>query len=53
VAHLLEMIVKAEYTEFPKTFSKNLKDLLNNILVSNPYKRISLAKIIEHPWFLE
>ncbi|KAL4440774.1 hypothetical protein ABPG74_013755 [Tetrahymena malaccensis] len=52
VAKLLEKIVSVEYT-MPKTFSKNLKDLIKNILNSNPKKRFTLEQIRKHPWYLE
>ncbi|KAL4490246.1 hypothetical protein ABPG72_004285 [Tetrahymena utriculariae] len=52
VAKLLEKIVSVEYT-MPKTFSKNLKDLIKNILNSNPKKRFTLEQIKQHRWYSE
>jgi serine/threonine protein kinase len=53
VASLLDKIVMGRYVPFPKSFSKNLRDLLTSILITNPYKRLSLIKITTHPWFTE
>ncbi len=48
---LLNKIVTADFT-IPKTASKQLRDLLTQILQPVPSKRISLDKIQEHPWVL-
>ena len=34
-----------------KSMSKELKDLIKNLLVYNPDKRLSLEQIKNHPWF--
>ena len=31
--------------------SKEVKDLLNKMLQPNPFKRITIPEIIQHPWF--
>ena len=46
---LYKKILKGKF-EIPKSFSKNVKDLINKILVVNPQKRISLKDIKKHPW---
>ena len=46
---LYKKILKGKF-ETPKYFSKNVKDLINKILVVNPQKRISLKEIKKHPW---
>jgi len=52
VATLLEKIVQANL-EYPKHFSKGVKDILNNMINSNPKKRFTTEEIKKHPWFLE
>jgi len=52
VATLLEKIVQANL-EYPKHFSKGVKDLLFNMINSNPKKRFTTEDIKKHPWFLE
>ena len=46
---LYRKIKKAKY-ELPKTGSVELKDLIQRIFVVDPLKRITAAKILEHPW---
>ena len=46
---LYKKILKGKF-EIPKSFSKNVKDLVGKILVVNPQKRISLKDIKKHPW---
>ena len=46
---LIDKIVLAQF-EFPPTFSSEAKDLIANILTSNPNKRLSLERIKAHPW---
>ena len=46
---LHENILSGIYPK-PKDISKELFDLLSQILNVNPNKRISLEKIMEHPW---
>uniref|UniRef100_A0A5B6Z040 non-specific serine/threonine protein kinase n=1 Tax=Davidia involucrata TaxID=16924 RepID=A0A5B6Z040_DAVIN len=43
-------IRKAEY-KFPNWFPPEVRRLLSRILDPNPYTRISIAKIMENPWF--
>jgi serine/threonine protein kinase len=38
---------------FPKYISKNAKDLMEKILVTDPDKRISIAEIKNHPFYLK
>ena len=49
---LYKKILKGKF-EFPKFFSKNVKDLIKKILVVNPKNRISLKDIKSHPWVLK
>lgn len=43
-------IAKADY-KFPTWFSADVRKLLSRILDPNPSTRISIAKIMENPWF--
>jgi len=52
VANLLDKIVACDI-EYPKHFSKGVKDLLQNMINPNPKKRFSSDDIKKHPWFLE
>lgn len=36
----------------PQYLPKEIKDLLSKMLVVNPAHRITLAGIMQHPWFL-
>lgn len=36
---------------YPPHFSKELKDFLNTIIVSDPQRRSTIADIIRHPWY--
>ena len=49
---LYKKILKGKF-DIPKFLSKNVKDLLNRILVVNPQKRINIKDIKKHPWVLE
>ncbi|CAI9091842.1 OLC1v1026941C1 [Oldenlandia corymbosa var. corymbosa] len=52
-SNLMEMyrkISKADY-KCPSWFPPELRKLLSRILDPNPYTRISIAKIMENPWF--
>ena len=49
---LFNLIKEAKY-RFPRTCSKEAKDLVNKMLQPNPLKRISLEEIKQHPWFNE
>jgi serine/threonine protein kinase len=52
VTTLLERIVACN-VEYPKNFSKTLKDLLQSLINPNPKKRFSSDDVMKHPWFLE
>ena len=45
----MDKIVLAQF-EFPPGFSSEAKDLISNILTSNPNKRLTLPQIKTHPW---
>ncbi|KAJ0101280.1 hypothetical protein Patl1_06742 [Pistacia atlantica] len=47
---LYRKIAKAEY-KFPSCFSSQARRLLSRILDPNPKTRISIAEIMEDPWF--
>lgn len=49
LSKLIDKIVLAQF-DFPSFFSADAKDLINNILASNPNKRLTLAQIKAHPW---
>ena len=49
---LYKKILKGKF-DIPKFLSKNVKDLINRILVVNPQKRINIKDIKKHPWVLE
>ena len=51
---LLQRILKVEY-EFPPhvKVSEQCRDLLRQILVDKPEKRITILEIQKHPWYLE
>jgi serine/threonine protein kinase len=51
MAALFRKIGKADYS-YPSWFSDEVKDLLDHILVVDPVARFSLAKILEHPWYV-
>lgn len=48
--YFLFHLIKQCYVEYPAYFSDELKDLLSNILQPNTNNRISLRKVINHPW---
>jgi serine/threonine protein kinase len=50
VARLFQKIVFADPV-LPQKLSPHLADLLHKMLTKDPEKRITLAKIKEHPWF--
>ncbi|EGR32286.1 hypothetical protein IMG5_089700 [Ichthyophthirius multifiliis] len=52
VSKLLEKIVSSNY-DMPKSFSKNLQDMIKLILNNNPKKRVTLEQIKNHSWFRE
>ncbi len=47
---LYKKIMKGEFS-LPKFLSNNAKDLLRNVLNTNPMKRFSIEDIKNHPWF--
>ena len=49
--HLFEKILECKPV-FPKFISKNAKDLMEKILVTDPDKRISISEIKKHPFYL-
>jgi len=50
----LQRILKVEY-DFPSNLkvSQPCRDLLSKILVDKPEKRITIAEIQKHPWYVE
>ena len=52
VQYLVKKIVLEE-PEYPKTFSPLLTDLISKMLVKDPNMRITIPKIMEHPWFTQ
>lgn len=50
-----QIFKKINNVEFkmPKTFSKELKDLLHRMLTKDPKERISAAQIVQHKWITE
>jgi serine/threonine-protein kinase SRK2 len=51
---MIQRILKVEY-DFPSNLkvSKSCRDLLSKILVDKPEKRITIAEIQKHPWYVE
>ena len=49
---LYKKIIKGKF-EIPKSLSKNVKDLINKILIVNPIRRINIKDIKKHPWVLK
>lgn len=51
---MIQRILKVEY-QFPPHVraSSDLRDLLSKILVPDPSKRIAIAEIQSHPWYLK
>ena len=49
---LFKSIRIANYREFPKYFSNEIRDLLESLLVSDPAERLSLNEIKKKTWFL-
>lgn len=47
---LYKKIKNGKFT-IPKYVSREARDLLNNILVTNPKKRFKITQIKAHPWF--
>ncbi|KAH7548271.1 hypothetical protein ACOSP7_032333 [Xanthoceras sorbifolium] len=47
---MYKKIIKADY-KFPSWFSSDVRKLLRKILDPNPKTRISIAQIMETPWF--
>jgi serine/threonine protein kinase len=49
---LFNKIKEAKYY-MPNFISDSVKDLINRMLQPNPIKRITMAEIKEHPWFVK
>jgi serine/threonine protein kinase len=49
IPKLIDKIVLVQYT-FPKHFSKEVKDFISKILISNPSKRMTLEEMKMHDW---
>lgn len=47
---LHRMIIKGKYN-LKEEISAEAKHLLRSMLETDPVKRISIRKILEHPWF--
>lgn len=49
---MIQRILRVEY-EFPSgmKLSSELKDIMSKLLIPDPAKRITIAGILEHPWF--
>lgn len=50
VMKLYRKIFKAEF-EFPPWFSSEAMEMVSKVLVVDPEKRVSMAEIMESPWF--
>lgn len=50
IEDLHKVILKGKYS-IPSFLSENCKDLLSKMLKLNPYSRISIDVLDEHPWF--
>ncbi len=48
---LHKMIIKGKYN-LKEEISPEAKDLLRSMLETDPQKRISIQKILKHPWIL-
>ena len=48
---LYNKIIKCKYNKISENISNEAKDLISNILVLNPQKRLKIEQIIKHPWF--
>jgi len=46
----LLQVIKITKVSFPVKLSQNCKDLILNLLKINPYERLSIPKILLHPW---
>lgn len=49
IPKLIDKIVLVQFA-FPKSFSKEVKDFISKILVSNPEKRMTIAEMKTHEW---
>jgi len=47
---LFDKIKNAKF-KYPPSFSSDLKDLINIILIADPNKRASIKEIQKHPWY--
>ncbi|KAL0581434.1 hypothetical protein V5O48_000588 [Marasmius crinis-equi] len=50
-AVMREKVILAEF-EDPEWLSDDARDLIKRILVKEPSKRLSIAQILSHPWFI-
>lgn len=50
-ANLYKKILNGDFT-IPKFISEPVKDMIRNILQTNPDKRYRVADIRKHPWYL-
>ena len=48
---LLLDVIKSTKLTFPALLSEDAKDLILGLLKINPYERLSIPKILSHPWF--
>lgn len=46
-------IIRSGKFDYPKWFSDSSKNLINQMLIVDPKKRITLDKLIKDPWFTE
>ncbi len=44
--------IRAKEILYPPFISKESKDLISKLIVVDPYKRMCIADILKHPWFL-
>ena len=49
----LSKMIKEGYLKFPNTLSLQIKDLLSNMLLVNPNKRLTLLQVLQHEIFLK
>ena len=50
LSNLYKKIINGKF-EMPLTFNKNVKNLLTQMLITDPKKRITIQEILIHPWF--
>lgn len=49
IPNIIEKILNSE-PDYPNYFDENLVDLLKNMFIKDPIKRISINQILQHPW---